>query len=137
MSSQEIEQATSEIRDHIDSFLDTLEIRMEVPRFDGILEGSESLDSENLSQRRERCVEDTLIWPILETLGFDCTPRPYYPAGDDNECPDFRVENLADRVIGENKSINQFSEAKSDLRIYLDSQRYEYGIATDGFQWGV
>lgn len=137
MSSQEIEAATAEIRDHIEGFLDTLEVRMEEPRVDEVIEESESLDSENLSQRRERCVEDDLIWPILDTLGFDYTPRPYYPSGDENECPDFRVENLADRVIGENKSINQFGEAKNDLRTYLDSQRYEYGIATDGFRWAV
>ncbi|MFC7173917.1 hypothetical protein ACFQL0_12320 [Haloplanus litoreus] len=38
MSSQEIDAATAEIRDHIDGFLDTLEVRMEEPRFDEVIE---------------------------------------------------------------------------------------------------
>lgn len=137
MSSREIEDATAEIRSHIVDFLDTLDERMKDPRLGEIIEEGKTLRSENLGQRPERCVEDALIWPILETLGFEVTPRPHYPYGDTDECPDFRIDNLAEVVIGENKSSNRFDEAKADIETYLDSRRYEYGIATDGFTWAL
>jgi hypothetical protein len=137
MSSQEIEKASSEIRGHITKFLVTLDSRMDNQRLEEIVEANGTLGSENLGQLPERCVEDCLIWPVLETLGFEFIPRPYYRSGDENERPDFCIDNLAGTVIGENKSVNRFSEAKSDLELYLDSQHYEYGIATDGFRWGM
>lgn len=137
MSSQEIEEAITEIRSHIGGLLSTLDAQMDEPRLDEIVEYDGTLRSENIGQRPERCVEDALIWPTLETLGFEVTPRPYYPVGDDNERPDFRIDNLSDTVIGENKSLNQFVDAKSDIESYLDTRRYEYGIATDGLRWGL
>lgn len=137
MSSQEIENAIAEIRAHIVDFLTALDGQMETPRLGEVIEDSGTLESENLGQLPERCVEDALIWPTLETLGFEFTPRPYYPVGEANERPDFRIDNLADRVIGENKAPNHYDEAKRDIEAYLDSQRYEYGIATDGFRWGM
>ena len=137
MSSQEIEGAISEIRSHIVDLLTTLDAQMDDTQLDEIVEDSGTLRSENIGQRPERCVEDALIWPTLETLGFEVTPRPYYPVGDDDERPDFRVDNLSDTVIGENKSVNQFDAAKSDIESYLDTRRYEYGIATDGLRWGM
>lgn len=137
MSSEEIEEATSEIQNHIIDFLEELDSRMDDHRFGEVVEHNGTLGSGNLGQRPERLVEDTLIWPILETLGFEVTPRPYYPAGDGSECPDFRIDNLSDLVIGENKSTNWFDDAKDDIEAYLDSRRYEYGIATDGLRWGL
>lgn len=137
MSSEEIEEATSEIQNHIVDFLEELDSRMDDPRLGEVVEHNGTLRSANLGQRPERLVEDTLIWPILKTLGFEVTPRPYYPAGDGSECPDFRIDNLSDLVIGENKSTNWFEAAKGDIEAYLDSRRYEYGIATDGLRWGL
>lgn len=140
MSSQEIEHAISEIREQIIEFLSMLDAQMDESRLDEVVEGDGTLESDNIGQLPERCVEDALIWPILGTLGFEVTPRPYYPVGDDDERPDFRVDNLtqtSETVIGENKSLNRFEVAKKDIRTYLDSQRYEYGIATDGLRWGM
>lgn len=137
MSSQEIEEATTEIRSHIVDFLTTLNSQMEKPRLSKIVEADGTLQSKNLGQTPERCVEDALIWPILETLGYEYTPRPYYPVGDSDEQPDFRIENLSETVIGENKSVNNFETAKGDIEGYLDSCRYEYGLSTDGFRWGM
>ena len=110
---------------------------MEKPRLDQIVEADGTLQSGNLGQTPERCVEDALIWPILETLGYEYTPRPYYPVGDGDEQPDFCINNLSKTVIGENKSVNNFETAQSDMEGYLDSPRYEYGLSTDGFRWGV
>jgi hypothetical protein len=137
MSSQEIEEATTAIRSHIVDFLTTLDEQMDEPRLSEIVEADGTLQSKNLGQAPERCVEDTLIWPILEALGYKYTPRPYYPVGDSEEQPDFRIDNLSETVIGENKSVNNFETAKGDIEGYLDSQRYEYGVTTDGFRWGL
>ena len=137
MSSREIEESISEIRGHIVDLLDTLDDRMADPRLDEIVENSGTLRSANLGQLPERCVEDALIWPTLETLGFEYTPRPYYPVGADDEQPDFSIDNLSETVIGENKSVNRFGTARDDIESYLDTQRYEYGIATDGLRWGM
>jgi hypothetical protein len=137
MSSREIEESISEIRGHIVDLLDTLDDRMADSRLDEIVENGGTLRSANLGQLPERCVEDALIWPTLETLGFEYTPRPYYPVGDADEQPDFSIDNLSKTVIGENKSVNRFSTARDDIEAYLDTQRYEYGIATDGLRWGM
>lgn len=137
MSSEEIEKATSEIQNHIVDFLEELDSRMDDPRLGEVVEHNGTLRSANLGQRPERLVEDALIWPILNTLGFEVTPQPYYPAGHESDCPDFRIDNLSDPVIGENKSTNRFGAAEDDIEGYLDSRRYEYGIATDGLRWGV
>jgi hypothetical protein len=137
MSSREIEESIDEIRGHIVDLLDTLDDRMAEPRLDEIIENGGTLRSSNLGQRPERCVEDALIWPTLESLGFEYTPRPYYPVGDDDERPDFSIDNLSETVIGENKSVNRFATARDDIESYLDTRRYEYGIATDGLRWGM
>jgi len=82
-------------------------------------------------------VEDALIWPILETLGFEYTPRPYYPVGADDEQPDFSIDNLS----GDSHRGEQVGQpvrcCKDDIELYLDTRRYEYGIATDGLRWGM
>ena len=137
MSSQKIEEATTAIRSHIVDFLTTLDNQMDEPRISEVVEADGTLQSKNLGQTPERCVEDDLIWPILETLGYEYTPRPYYPVGDSDEQPDFRIDNLSETVIGENKSVNNFETAKRDIEGYLDSRRYEYGLSTDGFRWGM
>mgnify|MGYP005852320369 CR=1 FL=1 len=137
MSSQEIEEATTKIRSHIVDFLTTVDNQMDETRLSEIVEADGTLQSKNLGQTPERCVEDALIWPILETLGYEYTPRPYYPVGDSDEQPDFRIEDLSETVIGENKSTNNFESGKGDIESYLDSRRYEYGLSTDGFRWGM
>jgi hypothetical protein len=116
MSSQEIEEATSEIRGHITEFLATLDSRTNEQRLNEIIEASGTLESKDLGQLPERCVEDCLIWPVLETLGFEFTPRPYYRSGDESERPDFRIDDLAETVVGENKSVNRFSGAEERPR---------------------
>jgi hypothetical protein len=137
MSSKEIEDATERIRGHLTNFLTTVEDQMREPRLTEVVEKGDSLSAENIGQTPERCVEDALIFPTLRVLGFEVTPRPYYPYGKTEERPDFRVDNLAETVIGENKSVNNFSEAKSDIEEYLDSRRYEYGLVTDGLRWAL
>ncbi|WP_440009165.1 hypothetical protein [Halomicrococcus sp. SG-WS-1] len=137
MESATVDAAIDDLRGHFTTFLEQLSAQVDDQTLEAIVEEDESLQSDVLGQMRERFVEDTLIWPMLETLGYQYTPRPYYPAGDDGECPDFRIDNLSDDVIGENKALHAYGDAASDIELYLDSQRYDYGIATDGLTWGV
>jgi len=58
------------------------------------------------------------------------------PVKSEKNIQTFRVDNLPNNVIGENKSVNDIETAKTELLDYLDNTRQEYGIATDGYRWG-
>lgn len=138
MDSAIVDNAVSDLRDVVEGFLDELSTR-NVPanRLEEILEDDAEFEGSDIRQFPERFVEDHLIWPVLNVLGYAVTPRPDSPGGHREEYPDFRVDNLPANVIGENKSTNDIENAKSELLDYLDNTRCEYGIATDGIQWGV
>lgn len=138
MDSATVDAAVSDLRTVVENFLEELAARnLPADRLGDIIEGDAGFDGTDLRQFPERFVEDHLIWPVLEVLGYAVTPRPDSPGQTQEEYPDFRVDNLPARVIGENKSVNDIETAKTELLEYLDTTRYEYGIATDGFQWGV
>jgi hypothetical protein len=103
MSSREIEEGISEIRGHIVDLLDTLDSQMIDHRLDEVVENGDTLRSANLGQLPERCVADALIWPSLETLGFEYTPRPYYPLGTNDEQPDFFIDNLIEPTLSDER----------------------------------
>lgn len=138
MDSATVADSVSAFQDTVDAFLGELDERnVSSDRLGEIIEENEELRGTDIRQFPERFVEDHLIWPILNILGYAVTSRPNSPAGGDDEYPDFRVDNLPANVIGENKAVNDINTAKSELLSYLDSARHEYGIATDGFEWGL
>lgn len=138
MDSATVDTAVSDLRTVVEDFLDELADRdLSADRLGEIIEGDGEFDGADLRQFPERFVEDYLIWPVLDVLGYAVTPRPDSPGQSREEYPDFRVDNLPANVIGENKSVNDVETAQTDLLHYLDNTRYEYGIATDGFEWGV
>jgi predicted type IV restriction endonuclease len=138
MDSATVDAAVSDLRTVVENFLEELAARnLPADRLGDIIEGDAGFDGTDLRQFPERFVEDHLIWPVLEVLGYAVTPRPDSRGQTQEEYPDFRVDNLPARIIGENKSVNDIETAKTELLEYLDTTRYEYGIATDGFQWGV
>ncbi|MCO8245358.1 hypothetical protein [Haladaptatus sp. AB643] len=138
MDSATIADAVSALQETVDAFLGELDERNIPPnRLGEIIEGKEEFNGTDIRQFPERFVEDHLIWPVLNILGYEVIPRPNSPAGGDDEYPDFRVDNLPANVIGENKAVNDIDTAKTELLSYLDSARHEYGIATDGFEWGL
>ncbi|WP_317176020.1 hypothetical protein [Halomontanus rarus] len=138
MDSATVDAAVSDLRAVIEDFLDELADRnLSADRLGETIEGNAEFEGADLRQFPERFVEDHLIWPVLDVLGYAVTPRPDSPGQSREEYPDFRVDNLPARVIGENKAINDIETAKTELLDYLDNTRYEYGIATDGFRWGV
>lgn len=139
MDSATVEDAVSELFTCIEAFLDEFEDRkIDTERLTAVIENGDKLRGADIGQQPERFVEDHLIFPVLYALGFEFTPRPNSTSiGDEDEYPDFRVENLSESVIGENKSINDAVTAKTELRSYLNAEQHEYGFATDGFEWGV
>lgn len=138
MDSATVQKAVSDLVDAIGSFLDEFEERDVPPhRITAVIEDNDELGGDDIRQHPERFVEDHLIWEALKALDYEFTARPNSPAGGEDEFPDFRVDNLPSNLIGENKSINDIETAHNELLRYLDSARHEYGIATDGFEWGV
>lgn len=138
MDSATVDAAVSDLRAVVEDFLDELADRdLSAERLGEVIEDDAEFEGADLRQFPERFVEDHLIWPVLDVLGYAVTPRPDSPGQNREEYPDFRVDNLPARVIGENKSVNDIETAKTELLDYLDNTRYEYGIATDGFRWGV
>ncbi|MFD1562194.1 hypothetical protein ACFR99_01230 [Haloarchaeobius amylolyticus] len=138
MDSATVTAAVSELLGVVEDFLNELANRDLPPdQLGEIIEDDGEFEGADLRQFPERFVEDHLIWPVLDVLGYAVTPRPDSPGRSREEYPDFRVDNLPASVIGENKSVNDIESAKIELLDYLDNTRHEYGIATDGFQWGV
>lgn len=139
MDSATVEDAVSEFFTCIEAFLDEFEGRkITTERLTAVIENGDKLIGADIGQQPERFVEDHLIFPILDALGYEFTPRPNSVSiGDEDEYPDFRVDNLTESVIGENKSINNATTAQTELRSYLNAEQYEYGFATDGLKWGV
>jgi hypothetical protein len=138
MDSVTVDEAVKGLEEVIDDFVTALDSRGIAPsRLEEIIEGDAELTGDDLDQQPERFVEDHLIWPILDVLGYEITPRPTSPVGNVEEFPDFRIDNLSASVVGENKSLNDAATARAELLVYLDSATHEYGLATDGYEWGV
>lgn len=138
MDSATVQAVVDNLVDTIETFLDEFEERDVPPhRITAVIEGDDQLAGDDLRQHPERFVEDYLIWEVLDALDYKFTPRPNSPVGGADDLPDFRVDNLPSNLIGENKSVNDIKTAREELRLYLDSARHEYGIATDGFEWGL
>jgi len=139
MDSATVDDAVANLVACIEAFLDEFE-RRDVPteRLSAVIEDGDELQGEDIGQQPERFVEDHLVFPVLDVLGYEVTPRPNSVAvGDEDEYPDFRVDNLSESVIGENKSVNDVATARMELRSYLNAEQHEYGFATDGLEWGV
>ena len=139
MDSDTVETAVSDLFTCVEGFLNEFERRgVSTKRLTAVIENGDNLQGTDIGQQPERFIEDHLVFPILAALGYEVTPRPNSVAvGDEDEYPDFRVDNLSESVIGENKSINDAATAKTELQSYLNAEQHEYGFATDGFEWGV
>jgi hypothetical protein len=139
MDSATVEDAVSDLFACVEAFLDEFERRdVSTERLTAVIEDGDELHGSDIGQQPERFVEDYLVFPVLDALGYEVTPRPNSVAvGDKDEYPDFRVDNLSESVIGENKSVNDTATARTELRSYLNAEQHEYGFATDGLEWGV
>lgn len=129
------------LRDVLEEFVDKLDSveRLNSREIEKILKGEKSdLAGKDLASAPEAFTEDNLIWPVMETLGWERDSR-YWGKGD---WPDFKVLNFDTKVIGENKPLNNIEEAIENLKGnngYLNKKTVgaDYGIATDGFTWKI
>jgi len=100
----------------------------------------ETITGKDVGQKPEAFTEQYLIDKLLDALGFKYKDQAAAFGGSGENYPDFRLEETDDiGVIGENKSINKWDEAPSEVDYYLDKKSVgaEYGIATDGMVWSL
>ena len=100
----------------------------------------ETITGKDVDQKPEAFTEQYLIDKLLDALGFKYKDQAAAFGGSGENYPDFKLEGTDDiGVIGENKSINKWDEAPSEVDYYLDKKSVgaEYGIATDGMMWSL
>ena len=149
----EDEHKETEIEDHslvaenllrvFEAFADEFSRRSAPATLSNVLRDGTYLKASQVGQQPERFVEKHLIWPTLDTLGYEIVEQPYgYPKWD-KTYPDFSVRNfdcgVACLVVGEVKTPNKFESAMDDIDEYLgkDLNEAAVGFATDGVEWVV
>lgn len=88
-----------------------------------------------LQQDPEQFVNQFLVWPVLESLGYDYIIE-WYHSGHGGSV-DFLLRNTEFPVLGECKRLNRYKHAVKDLREYLNHRTAQtsFGVATDGINW--
>lgn len=127
----------------IEGFSDELVERRVPAHLEHVVRDGKYLKGSKIGQHPERFVEEQLVWPMLEVLGYEFWSQPHgYPKWDSTR-PDFAVQNLdcgtECAVIGEVKTPNKFEYADEQIQEYLlrDLEEATIGFATDGIQWKV
>ncbi|WP_152420016.1 hypothetical protein [Haloferax prahovense] len=124
----------------LEQFVDEFGIRECPSQVEYVVSGR-YLDSSEIGQLPERFIEDHLVWPLLNVLGYEYLPQPVgYPRWG-NEVPDFAITNFETTdefaFIGEVKPPNNISNARVQVKSYLkkDLGLNTLAIATDGLNW--
>lgn len=93
--------------------------------------------SSTLGQKQERCTEENLVWPILETLGYEYMTEAYDQ--NENSYIDLQITNLNTELYGEVKPIGNYKDAMWDISSSTSTGivNNPYGIYTDGISWGI
>lgn len=101
-----------------------------------LLEGA-VLQGKELEQKPERFIEEELIGPVLQVLGYDPRFQPTGFNGLRGRYPDFTALNLDVTNFGEVKKPGKIENARKESFEYLmmATDRPIVGIATDGFVW--
>lgn len=130
----------SGIRPTLTDFITKLETQLStIHDVENALTGEKSLISADVGQQPETFTENSLIFELLDIMGIEYKEQPYGGAGDQVVWPDFLITNLSVDVIGENKPVNNISEAEPEIKEYLDRKSLDadYGIITDGIEWKI
>jgi hypothetical protein len=128
------------VEDVLRSFTQSLSAALDDPhKFERVLKGKDEITSADVGQRPETFTENNLIFPLLDACGQNYNEQPYGEKGSQVVWPDFELLLDEPKVIGENKSLNKFSDGVSEVRDYLDRKSIgaDYGIVTDGFDWAL
>lgn len=135
----------SEIRSILTEFVYNLANKIDdAQHIERVLQGK-TLSRDDLKSEPEKWTEDTLINPLINTVQLHKQPgrpTPQYetPEWVNVEIPDLELEEDDGEVwiIGENKSVNKYDQAKEDIQEYIGKVWWpNEGIATDGIKWGA
>jgi len=121
----------------IEQFVRTLNDRAgEDHAADVILDGA-TLDGNIIRQKPERFIEEELVGPVLDALGYEYRFQPTGFDGLGDQIPDFTATNLDVTNFGEVKVPGEIVNARRESFDYLGraTTRPLVGIATDGFSW--
>ncbi|NUB91682.1 hypothetical protein HT576_11720 [Haloterrigena sp. SYSU A121-1] len=101
-----------------------------------VLDGAVLRGSE-LNQKPERFIEEELIDPVMQVLGYEPRFQPTGFKGLGVRQPDFTALNLDVTNFGEVKKPGKIENAREESFEYLTmaTDRPIIGIATDGFVW--
>jgi len=109
------------VEDVLRSFSRSLSAALDDPhKFERVLKGKDEITSADVGQRPETFTENNLIFPLLDACGQNYNEQPYGEKGSQVVWPDFELLLDEPKVIGENKSLNKFSDGVSEVRDYLD-----------------
>lgn len=152
----------------LEAFVSLFQREGESKQLDDLLAGEPFLGG-SVGQAPEDFTEQTLIQPCLAALGYKdsnspstssdsprFTRQPTQLIKDERRRPDYRLENVDDRIlcIVESKAINRedpttnTAEATKNVLSYLEDntlskylqkieRRFLVGIGTDGFRWSI
>lgn len=122
----------------LDDFIIDLNKLVSTHRLEELLNGDGDLESADIGSKPEAWTRQHLIRPLLDAANITWENEIH---GRGQGYPDFGISNLDLLVIGEDKPINNVSEAEADIKDYLNnraaSRGAEYGIATDGIEWKI
>jgi hypothetical protein len=132
----------------VEAFIDEVGTRGATSHLRGVLEDGKFLKGKKLGQQPERFIEDTLILPVLETLGHSVLARPvqYAPRWSHGRgIPDFSLTTVPTATAKEN-DVRLFVEAKPPNKLHYacdDVEEYlkkdldfdAVAILTDGIEW--
>ena len=119
----------------IESFCDELVTRAP-DHIESILLGQkDQVSKQILKQDPEQFVNQYLIWPVADAIGYDYISEWYHEGHGGST--DLYIRNTEQAVFGECKRLNHYKRAIRDLRDYLDHRTAptRFGIATDGINW--
>lgn len=130
-----MEEEVERARKILEDFLTDVATKLNVHELEDLLVGDKTLEGKEIGYKPETYTEEHMIWKLLAAVGLEVGKRPWGGIG----WPDFDLKNVSAIVVGENKPINKFAEAVSDIKKYLLNRAIspDYGIATDGVNWAL
>jgi len=132
----------------VEAFTKEIGVRSCTTHFEAVLNDGKYLKGEQLGQKPERFVEETLVFPLLRALDHSLRPQPvqYAPRWRRGRgVPDFCLTTVPVsitkerdlRLFGEAKTPNKIEYARNDVKQYLemDLDFHALTVLSDGFEW--
>jgi len=91
------------------------------------------LQIRSFDENPERFVERSLVWPLLDILGYEYETEK--KAG--KKRVDFLISNTSKPILGEVKRLGDSYKAYGRMLRYFDKTDFEIGFVTDGLYWEI